>query len=104
MDQFLEEREIWTKEFSAMSAEELIDSFNGKVGLKTYGVLLSIHLDVLKMELLSRNWDCSDVISICPESKRVLRVSYAFPVELVNNKLIVIKNYFWYNRKKVYLN
>lgn len=104
MNQFLEQREKWTIEFKAMSDAELINSFNGKVGLKTFGVLLSIHLQILENEMISRNWDYSEVISTCHKTHKILSTSYAFPIKIVNNKLITIKNYFWFNREKIYLN
>lgn len=91
MNGFLEFRKEWTAKFRAMSDEELITSFNGKVGLKTFGILISIHLGKLENEFLSRNWDCSEVISVDPNTNEILSVSYAFPVKLVDNKLQVIR-------------
>jgi hypothetical protein len=104
MNQFAELREQWINQFKAYSDDKLIESFNGKIGLKTFGVLLSIHLSVLEQEIISRSWDCSQIMEVCPNTNRLLNVSYAFPVELRDNKLVQIKNIFWFNRKKIFLN
>jgi hypothetical protein len=104
MNQFAELREQWINQFKAYSDDKLIESFNGKIGLKTFGVLLSIHLSVLEQEIISRSWDCSQIVKICPNTDRIIKFSYAFPVELRDNKLVQIKNIFWFNRKKIFLN
>ena len=104
MNQYLEFRKEWTEKFRIMSDEELIASFNGKVGLRTFGMFLSIFLSTLENEILSRNWDVSGVFTTDPETKGKLTISYAFPIQLVDNKLVVIKNYFWFEKEKVFLN
>jgi hypothetical protein len=54
--------------------------------------------------MLRRNWDLSEVTSTDPKTNRKLAISYAYPIQLVDNKIIVIKNYFWFKREIVYLN
>ncbi len=104
MNQFAEQREQWINQFKSYSDDKLIKSFNDKIGLKTFGVLLSIQISVLEQEIVSRGWDCSQIVEICPNTDRVKSISLAFPVELRNNKLVQIKNYFWFNREKIFLN
>ena len=104
MNQFAKQRKQCISQFKNYSDEKLIKFFNGKVGIKNYGVLLYIQLDVLMQEIISRGWDCSEIIEICPNTNGILSDSYAFPVELIENKLVTIKNYFWFNSEKVYLN
>ena len=104
MNQFAEQREQWINQFKSYSDEALVKTFYGNVGLKTFGVLLSIYLNTLEQEIISRGWDYSEIISICPKTNSLLSVSYAFPVELIGNKLVPIKNYFWFNKLKVYIN
>jgi hypothetical protein len=104
MNQYLEFRKEWTEKYKSMSDEELIASFNDKVGLRTFGMFISILLSTLENEMLSRNWDLSGVIATDTETKRNITISYALPIQLVENKLVVIKNYFWFEKEKVYLN
>jgi hypothetical protein len=104
MYQYLEFRNEWTEKCRKMSDEELIASFNSKVGLRTYGMFLSILLSTQENEMLRRNWDLSEVTSTDPKTNRKLAISYAYPIQLVDNKIIVIKNYFWFKREIVYLN
>jgi hypothetical protein len=104
MYQYLEFRNEWTEKCRKMSDEELIASFNSKVGLRTYGMFLSILLSTQENEMLRRNWDLSEVTSTDSKTNRKLAISYAYPIQLVDNKIIVIKNYFWFKREIVYLN
>ena len=104
MNQFAEQREQWINKFKEYSDLELIECFNGKIGLKTFGVLLSIQISVIEQEIVSRGWDCYQVMKICPNTNRVMSISFAFPVELKNKKLVQIKNYFLFNREKIFLN
>lgn len=91
------------QQLSAMSNEALIQEFNNKVGLRYYNTYLGQFYLVLENELLSRGWDCSSIITKNPITN-IESLSLAFPVIIHNNKLIVIKNYFWFENERVYLN
>ena len=104
MNHFQEQRAEWTILLKKKSNQELINTFNSSVGINAFGVYRSIYLSVLQQEIVSRSWDCSQIVKICPNTNSVMSISFALPVELINNKLVQIKNYFLFNREKIFLN
>lgn len=96
--------EEWRYKFRSMSDLELVKCYNCLIGMLPRRVSRNTYTSILFEEMLARGWDHTEITLPCPITGKTKKITFDYPIRLVNKKIIPTKNYFWFNNEKYYLN
>lgn len=83
---YTKEREEWKIWLASLSDEELIKTFNGGVGIRTWGYGRAAYVSCLEKEILKRDFDIS-ILFGHDKSGRGKSFDLGCKVQLLNGKL-----------------